>query len=428
MTTATRAPEIRELAREGEDPALFAALARLLADAYPIMRRTTTEALDAYAETLRASLAPELERTVVAERDGALAGSMRLYDYTMNVRGRDALTGGVGSVAVSTVFKRQGIARALIAWYLEHYRRRDAAFAILHAFRLDFYRALGFGYGTPVQRYRFAPATLRDEGARGTVRTLGAGDAEALLACDERVRAATHGLIRRHPAAVDRALGDAALRYVAVEDDGAVRAFMQTTAVPAGDDLRNRDEVIVRDLTFEDETYLAALLRYLRSQRDQFARIVVESQDAALYLLSDDPRDGSDEAVAPPAAHRVARTGLGVMYRLLDVERAFGYLPAAAAPFTLNVRVEDAFFAPTAGAWTFAFGPGGAPRAVSDGATAPDAVLTIGIADLASVVLGSLSLHDVVRARLARLEPSGMLARVAAAFAVERPPVCTTRF
>ena len=89
--------------------------------------------------------------------------------------------------------------------------------------------------------------------------------------------------------------------YVAVEEAGEVRGFMQASAavggVPAGgDELRNRDELIVRDLAYEDERALAALLGYLRAQRDQFARVVVESQDEAFYLASSDPRDGSDLA------------------------------------------------------------------------------------------------------------------------------------
>ncbi len=75
-------------------------------------------------------------------------------------------------------------------WYLDDYRERGAAFAILHPFRPDFYRALGFGYGTPTARYRFAPAALRAEGARGTARLLGEADLEAILDCTERVRAA----------------------------------------------------------------------------------------------------------------------------------------------------------------------------------------------------------------------------------------------
>jgi len=82
MTTAMRALEIRALEPDGEDPALFLALSRLVADAYPIMRRTTDEALASYAEQLRQSLAHPGTRLVVAERDGAPAGVMRLYDYT----------------------------------------------------------------------------------------------------------------------------------------------------------------------------------------------------------------------------------------------------------------------------------------------------------------------------------------------------------
>jgi GNAT superfamily N-acetyltransferase len=426
MTATAGQLEIRPLERSGESTALVAELARLMADAYPVMGITTRDALASYGERL-----PELMRDddpvwVIAERGGVLAGAMRLYDYQMNVRGRDAFTGGVGSVAVARTHKRQGIARALLAWYLEHYRARDAAFAALHPFKLDFYRALGFGYGTPVHRFRFAPDTLRDDGARGALRTLGESDLDALLDCYERVRVKTNGLIAKHRPVTARALADAALRYVAVEDAGVIRGFMQTTAAGADPELRNRDELIVRDLAYEDETYLAALLRFLRSQRDQFARIVFESQDAALYLASTDPRDGSDVAVAPPASHRVTETGLGIMYRVLDVERALAHLPGTTAPFALKLDVDDPFQPAVGGTRTFQFGPSRSPR--RDDTARPDATLTIGIHDLASIVLGSLGVRDVVRHRLATVEPARTTDIVHAAFRADQPPICTTRF
>lgn len=427
MAVASSALEIRPLARSGEDPATVAALARLMADAYPIMGITTAGALADYVQRLAELMRDDDPVWVIAERDGVLAGAMRLYDYQMNVRGRDALTGGVGSVAVARTHKRQGIARALIAWYLDHYRARNAPFAALHPFRLDFYRALGFGYGTPGHRYRFAPETLRAGGARGTVRTLGEGDLDALLDCYERVRATTNGLIAKHRAVTERALADAALRYVAVEDAGTMRGFMQTSVnVPDSSESRNRDELLVRDLAYEDETYLAALLGYLRGQRDQFARVVVESQDAAFYLVSSDPRDGSDYAVAPPATHRVTQSGLGVMYRIVDVERALAHVPGLTAPFALRLVVDDPFYTATAGAWTFQFGPRHSAR--RDDTAVPDATLTIGIHDLASVVLGSLRVRDVVRHRLATVEPARATNLVDAAFRADQPPYCTTRF
>ncbi len=458
--TAPRALEIRPLG-EDEPRATFDALARLLVDAYPIMRLRTAEELAEHAARLHADANLPQTRWVVAERGGALAGAMRLYDFTMNVRGRDALAGGVGSVGVARAHKRQGIARALIAWYLDHYRERGAPFAILHPFRFDFYRALGFGYGTPVHRYRFAPATLRDDGARGTVREVRAADADAVIACYERVRASTHGLAAFLRWRIERLLDEAVLRYVAVEDDGEIRAFMQTSSVtPDGDLLRNRDELLVRDVVAEDAPYRAALFRYLRSQQDQFARVMIESQDGALYLRSTDPRDGSDESVAPPAGHRIASSGQGMMYRILDMASAFAHLPAPASPFSLRVDVDDAFFAPTNGSWTFRFGatsgtsgdgsPGGgsltnavtvdassadgapadtlsADEASADGATA-DATLRIGVADLSSLVMGSLRLRDLIRNGLAAVEPRAMADRVEAAFRVDEPPVCIARF
>jgi predicted acetyltransferase len=427
MTTATRSLDIRALEPDRESPAIFAALARLLTDAYPVMRITTADGLARYAESLRDSLADPAKRWIIAERDGALAGAMRLYDYEMNVRGRDARSGGVGSVAVSLEHKRRGIARALIAWYLGDYRARGATFALLHAFRNDFYRALGFGYGTPVHRFCFAPAALRDDGARGTARFLGEADVDAMLACSERVRASTNGLVARHRSTAERALADTALRYVGVDRDGELRGFMQTAVEVAEGELRNRDELVVRDLTYEDEASLAALLGYLRSQRDQFARIAIETQDAAFYLAATDPRDGSDLSVAPPAAHRVAQTGLGIMYRILDVEAALGHLPVSAAPFTLEVSAADELLRDAGGTATYRFGPHGAPRRDASGVV-PDARLSIGIADLASLVMGSLRLRDAVRHRVATLEPRAMLERADAAFATPQPPQCTTRF
>jgi predicted acetyltransferase len=446
MAAVLGAPVMRAL--EPIDDAIWSALARLLADAYPVMKVTTAESLAGVAQRLRAQADQPLARYVVAERDGALAGAMRLFDYTMNVRGSDALAGGVGSVAVDLAHKRQGVARALIRWYLDHYRERGAPFAVLHPFRLDFYRKLGFGYGTPMRRYRFAPATLRTDGARGTARALGPADLDAVLACTERVRPRVNGLIAKHRVGMEQALNEPSLRYVGVEEAGVLRGYMQTT-VKLDDERLNRNALVVRDVHAEDDAAFAALLGYLRAQQDQFARIAIESQDDALYLASTDPRDGSDGSVAPPGAHPVAETGLGVMYRVLDVERAFAHLPAADAPFTLRLDVEDDFFPATNGTWTFRFGPHGAPRladgdepngaassadgapfsdaAQSDGKT-PDATLRLGIADLSSLVVGSLDLPALVRHRLATVEPASALARVARAFAVEQRPICNTRF
>lgn len=425
MTATASELEIHQLDFRTESPARFTELARLLVDAYPIMHVDSVEAFDRFVVALRESESFTEARLIVAERCGELAGTMRLFDFEMNVRGRDAFTGGVGAVAVSALHKRRGVARALIAWYLEHYRSRGAAFAVLHPFRYDFYRALGFGYGTPMHRFGFAPGDLREDGARGTPRILTEADADEVIAFHERMRATTNGLMTRHRVPTLRALRDVELRLIGVEDDGRLGGLMQVKAVAGPDEVRNCDELLVRDVLAEDSAVEAALLRYLRAQRDQFVRVVVETQDAAFYLNARDPRDGSDVAVAPPAAHRIAETGLGAMYRIIDVERAFAYLPPCPDPFVLRLRIDDPFLAATAGDWTFRFDANGARR---DESARADATLSIGIHDLSSLVVGSLRLRDLLRRRLASVEPRDRLAQVDAAFACSQPPICTTRF
>lgn len=420
MTTALERPALRPL-RAG-DPAI-PALAALMAEAYPVMGLDSAEALARLADRIERTAEDPQMHSIVAEEDGALVGAMRLYDFTMNARGRDVEAGGVGAVAVARTHKRRGIARALVRAFLEHYRERRAPFAALHAFRPDFYRRLGFGYGTPLHRFSFAPAALPSRRARATVRALGAADVDAVYASSERVRRTTHGLFAKLIAPLRVALEDPSQRWIGAERDGVLRGFAATAVELGPKQTQNRNALVVRELAAEDDDAQDALFGYLHGQRDAFARIVVESQDPAFFLAAADPRDGSDRIVAPPAAHRVAETGLAVMYRLVDVEAAFATLPPA-FPFVLRVELDDPWYAPTAGARTFAFGPDGV-RATD---AAHDAVLRVGSADAASLLVGSLALGDLLRYRLAAVEPASATAQVARLFAVERPPQCTARF
>jgi len=123
-----------------------------------------------------------------------------------------------------------------------------------------------------MQRYRFAPATLHGGGARGTVRLLGEADLDALIACNERVRASTNGLIKRHVFPTRRALRNAELRFVGVEEGGTLRGSMQTRAI-----------ALTRHATATSSKSAICCARtkhtrlrcwaYLHAQRDQFARL-----------------------------------------------------------------------------------------------------------------------------------------------------------
>ncbi len=102
---------------------------QVLGQTYPIMGLDSLEKSAAFARDLGESARNPYLHWIVAEEGGDLRAVMALYDFTMNVRGTDAPAGGVGSLAVALGHKRRGIARAMIAWYLEYYREGGAAFA-----------------------------------------------------------------------------------------------------------------------------------------------------------------------------------------------------------------------------------------------------------------------------------------------------------
>ncbi len=91
-----------------DEPDLLAAVVRLEIDAYPIMRIDSADAAARFTERLRSSLADPGVRLAVAECDGAIAGAMLLYDFTMNVRAPRRPRRGLGSVAVSLAAQAPG--------------------------------------------------------------------------------------------------------------------------------------------------------------------------------------------------------------------------------------------------------------------------------------------------------------------------------
>src|SRR5262249_53168272 len=151
-------------------------------------------------------------------------------------------------------------------------RSRGATMAILHPFRLDFYRRMGFGYGTKLNQYRFKPASLPGHGARECVRALGPADTDALIACYDRVHERTNGLIRKRRADVVARLGAHSSRTVGYEEGGVLRAYLRFAFRPGHTVLVN--DLEVRELIHETPEALAGLLAFLRSQADQFAAIV----------------------------------------------------------------------------------------------------------------------------------------------------------
>jgi len=417
---------IRVLSAEAD----FDAFANIVIDAYPALFERSEKSRQKLAESFIEETEKDptmsfwgLFRTVHDEE--RLLGGMRLFDFRMNFLQTQIPVGGVGQVAVSLEHRREHVAKEMMLFYLRHYREQGTPLAVLYPFRPDFYRQMGFGYGTKMSRYRLDPAALPEGRGREHVRRLGPDDREELRACYNRYARGTHGMIHKTERELDQLLEHEERRVVGYEEDGRLEGYLVFTFERDGSFLVN--DLYVREFIYETREALAGLLAYLHSQNDQVQRIIIRTQDPSFHHLFDDPRNGSDELVSP-VYHAANLQGVGLMYRVLDVPHMFRLLEErdfGGQTCRLELRIEDTFLRENAGTTRLAFDEGHA-HVLEDGPC--DVALEMNIGSLSALLAGTVTFERLHVYGLAEISDPTAIEMVSRVFAVERKPVCVTAF
>jgi predicted acetyltransferase len=359
-------------------------------------------------------------------RDGEINGLMQLYDFTMNFDGTEVGMGGVGMVAVDFYHKKAKVAKELIEFYLRFYRERKVPFAALYPFRPDFYKQMGFGYGTKMNQYNMLPAALPSKGNRKAVRPLQSSEKEQMAACYMRAYAQTHGLFAKAAKDFNRLFENSAFRVLGYERDGELRGFsvFQFHHDPA---TRTNDIELI-EFVYEDRDSLAALLAFYNSQADQVKRIRFNSQDLHFHHLLNDISDGGNMVVRP-IAHQSNRAGVAVMYRVVDTVGAFEALSEhnfGDQNLTVKFAIRDSFLPENAAPLTVRFSAG-KPSIVGEDATY-DCEVSIDIAEFSSLFMGVVSFKTLQLYGLAEISDESQIAAIDALFQTSQAPICMSRF
>ncbi len=363
-------------------------------------------------------------------RDEQLLGGMRLFDFAMRLFEQRTLMGGVGLVAVDMRHKKEGVARELIHYFLRHYRERGASLVSLYPFRPDFYRQMGFGYGSPMYRYTMKPAALPQRGDRSRVHFLQSSDWPAVYACYERCFARMHGLYARSADWLrhwlEEYLANPQHRLIGYSQGDELAAYLAFAFQPGKTFLQN--SILVYEMLAEHNVALNGLLSFLHFQYDQIQEIVLDTQEEYFYLCLNDVRDGSNDLI-PPVYHPSHRTGIGLMYRLVNTAEFFATLADhcfGPVDYTLAIDLRDDFFAEQAGTTVVRFREG-RPQVLAAGSSA-DVRIVLDGADFAALVLGSIEFGALQRLGLAAISDESCSSLVQNTFRAERRPICLTRF
>lgn len=359
-------------------------------------------------------------------REERLLGVMKWYDFLMNVRGIQMLTGGIGTVAVELLHKKEKVAKAMLQGFLATYRERGVCLVSLYPFRVDFYKKMGFGQGTKVHQYRIAPASFPYT-AKDKVSYLGEADREQILACYHRIVRCTHGMIKKTERELKTFLDQPEQVIVGCKKDGRVTGYLVFHFQRTHEENRLHNDLVIKEFLYENQEALLQLLSFLHSQSDQIQRVVLTTADEDFHMLLSDPGNGTDRLI-PSIYHESHVSGVGLMYRVIDVPGFFHQLAPCrfgreSGLVRLNIR--DSFLPENEGSWLIEFSEGH-PQVVEAGE--PDVELGMDISDFSSLVMGVISLRKLHLYGLADISDEKQIPFVDRLFATGDKPRSTTPF
>ncbi len=403
------------------------ALIRIMANAYPGINLVTEADRERFLQRTEQMMTEPAVKNWGLFADDDLLGTMRLFDFSMTFYEAPVLVGGVGGVAVGLAHKKQKVARDMILFFLRHFREKGAALATLYPFRPDFYRQMGFGYGTKMNQYRLKPASLPRTKMDDVVFLMD-GDRDGMAACYGRYAAQTHGMLARHTYIWDAIFTDPAIRKVGYKRNGRIQGYIIFTFQPGKADHFMSNELLVRELVYETPEALSQLLTFLHLQADQIDRVIFNTQDESFHFLLHDPRLDDELMLKPTLYHESSRQGVGLMYRVIDVPQLFAQLAEhdfGGQTLRLKLALHDSFLPENAGSWVIGFENGRARLLFSDDY---DTAIELNVSEFSSLIMGAVDFCQLLTYHLAAISDANTVETVARLFRVPQKPICMTNF
>lgn len=395
--------------------------------AYPFMNINTPEDLQKQADRYIKIQNEDADANIYgAFRDDKLVGGMMLHDFNMNFDDVQIKAGGVGFVAVDLLHKKERIAKDIISYFIDHYRQGKVAVAMLYPFRPDFYKQMGFGFGTKMNQYRIKPSSLPRALHKENIHYLTEQDQDGLIDCYNNFAGKTHGMIKRTNIEITNifASGKTTVIYKQGENvEGYVSFFFKKV----GEQSPMNNDIIVKELVYHNLEVFKQLLNFLHTQYDQINRIVINTQDEYFHYLLNDPRDESDNNFAP-VYHQSNLQGVGLMYRIIDTALFFGQLEGHSfnnENIKLKLNIVDSFVEENSKPIIVEF-KNGKPLVV--GGMNYDAEISMDISDFSAMAMGCVEFRALLRLGLAEISDKSYAETVNNLFKTKDKPICTTIF
>ncbi|MGD8188403.1 GNAT family N-acetyltransferase [Brevibacillus ginsengisoli] len=404
-------------------------------DAYPALNLALPDTKERTIARMKQRMEQESINFYGYFRDGQLLGGMILYDYLLNFRSIQIPVGGVGMVAVDFLHKKEKVAKELITFFIDHYRERKMPLALLYPFRPDFYKQMGFGFGTKNNQYKVLPSAFPSNGEKRHLQYLTKEDVQLVRECYDRLFAHTHGMIKKTDLDLRALFDNPENRLVGVKKGDTLHGYIVFSFKQEHELNFALNNMIVKEFIYETPEVLSEICTFLNSQSDQINRIVINTQDEFLHHLFDDARNG-DVKLIPHVAHPINVAAIGLMYRVINQDALWSYLAHHnfdGVNCKVKLTVHDSFINGSDNITnppppsTIVHFVGGYPTRMEEGEEY-EVEVKIGVADFSSMLMGVVPFSKLVSYGLAEVSNTEYVKRLGRIFQTSEKPICTTMF
>lgn len=358
-------------------------------------------------------------------REEKLIGGMRIHYYTMNLFSKPIEVGGVGFVAVDLMHKKEKVAKEMIQFFIEYFKERGTSLVMLYPFRPDFYKKMGFGYGIKMNQYKVSPLSFPNVATKDGILVLDESHKELIRECYDRYASSTHGMINKTNHELKTLFKNPDFKLVGYMNEGKLEGYIifRFKKVSEGNFLNNN--IMIHEYIYENPLAFAKLNGFIHSQADQIQRVIINSPDNSLQFLFNDPRNGSSEII-PSVYHETNQSGVGLMYRISDINKFFSQLHVESqVSSTFKLVINDSFMAKEPittivslenGEWT------------TSNDIPYDFEINLDISDLSSLLMGAVDVDRLYQYGLLKIDNHEYLKTLQDIFYKMKEPICLTAF
>lgn len=415
--------EIRKLSENDID-----AYTDIAFNAYPSFKNFTKRAMEEYKKVATYILNNDAQVTFYGmfEEDNLIA-VMRLFDFQMNCFGKIITVSGLGFLGVHLMHKKEKVAKTMVEFYEEHFKSRGIPFGLLLPFRPDFYKNMGYGFGTKMNQYRLSTLRIPAYYGDSDLRYIKEVGISKLLDCHTRVVNRTHGMMIKFGDEIRDLFGDEYNHVVGNYDaNGNINGYLVYKFQNGKAGNYTINNIYIKELIYENTEVLRKLLGFLRKQEDQVNLVIFNTEDENFAYLLDNPLNDSLNYI--PYGYLETNTqAIGVMYKIFDVKKAFEHCAHRNynnANLAVRFLIKDDFSKEKKEEVIVKFEKGVAILNSKE----YEVTVKINIAEFSSLFLGCVSIKGLFNLGLLEVDNEELIEELDRAFYCNEKPVCYTDF